>query len=283
MLFSTYAGAEHASGPKPLGSPTRESDRQAGRFGLGYALSSTYVSAVLNSSTVTLPLATSTPSSVITQPGMSIPGQASPSEAPVRARASAPANRAQSSTRHQDSPHAAAPPTLRHSKSLRFALGFFSLPATLPSLVPGMSLLPVLDCCLRSRLPLRGVTQRHCRALIYSIRMKMAWAETVDQGWGFAFSRKLLLCVENDRIILAATTRQCRQRLPIPARVPGRAPPPRVTEPTSPAGSPASRSRLPPSRCWRSTRSCCPAAPWCSCRRGTRRRRLAPRRYTGPG
>ena len=108
MLFSTYAGAEHASGPKPLGSPTRESDRQAGRFGLGYALSSTYVSAVLNSSTVTSPFATSTPSSVITQPGMSTPGQASPSEAQVRARASAPANRTQSSTRHQDSPQFSA-------------------------------------------------------------------------------------------------------------------------------------------------------------------------------
>ena len=131
--------------------------------------------------------------------------------------------------------------------------------------------------------PLRGVTQRHCRALIHSVRMKLAWPETVDQGWGFAFSGKLRPCVENDRIILATTTRQCRQRLPIPARVPVRAPPPRVTEPTSPAGSPASRSRLPPSRCWRSTRSCRPAAPWCSCRRGTRRRRRGPRRYTGPG
>ena len=190
----------------------------------------------------------------------------------------------QSSTRRQDSPHAAAPPTLRHSKSLGFALGFFSLPTTLSSLpwcrhepASSLGLLPLFQS------PLRGVTQRHCRALIHSIRMKLAWPETVDQGWGFAFSGKLLPCVENDRIILAATARQRRQRLPIPARVPGQAPPPRVTEPTSPAESPASRSRLPPSRCWRSTRSCRPAAPWCSCRRGTRRRRRGPRRYTGPG
>ena len=41
--------------------------RQAGRFGLGHAPASTYSSVVLNSFTVTPPLATSGPSSVITQ------------------------------------------------------------------------------------------------------------------------------------------------------------------------------------------------------------------------
>ena len=41
---------------------------------IGYCVSKTYSSAVLNSSTVTSPFATRTPSSVITHSGMSAPG-----------------------------------------------------------------------------------------------------------------------------------------------------------------------------------------------------------------
>ena len=66
----------------------------------------------------------------------------------------------------------------RHAKSLSFARGFFSLPAIFPnlsSLVPGMSLLPDSSLGLLPPFPspLRGVTQWHCRALIYPIRMKL--------------------------------------------------------------------------------------------------------------
>ena len=75
----------------------------------------------------------------------------------------------------------------RHAKSLSFARGFFSLPAILPSLsslVPGMNLLPDsgLGLLPPSPSPLRGATQWHCRALIHSVRMRLAWPETVDQG-----------------------------------------------------------------------------------------------------
>ena len=72
MSFGTHAAAKHASGSKPFGFLVRESGRPE-RFGLGYVLSSTYSSAVLNSSTVTKFLAARTPSSVIIQPGMLAP------------------------------------------------------------------------------------------------------------------------------------------------------------------------------------------------------------------